>query len=129
MFSANPASPNLGTLDCESDSVLCSAWVAGVPSVWYFQVPKAQDGPERPETPLHIIRMNTTTVTASTFYEIHSKKTYQDVPAYEGPMHPTDGWVSQNGLSIPMGYGIWAFSLIPSWLFMVLISFASRTMM
>lgn len=129
LFSADPTAPNLGYLDCEANQVLCSAWVAGAPSLWHFQVPQAQEGPERPETPLHIVRLNSTTVTADTIYEVHSKKTYQDVPAYEGAMHPTDGWVSQNGLIVPLGYGIYAFSLIPQWLFMVLISFVSRSMM
>jgi len=129
LFSADPTAPNLGYLDCEANQVLCSAWVAGAPSLWHFQVPQAQEGPERPNTPLHIVRLNSTTVTADTIYEVHSKKTYQDVPAYEGAMHPTDGWVAQNGLIVPLGYGIYAFSLIPQWLFMVLISFVSRSMM
>jgi len=37
--------------------------------------------------------------------------------------------LAQNGLAIPVGYAIWGFSLIPSWAFMILVSFASRTMM
>lgn len=116
-------------MDCEKNQVLCSAWTAGAPSYWHFQVPQAQDGPERPATPLHMVYLNSTTVTARDIYNIHSKKTYLDVPAYEGDLHPTDGWVAKYGLSIPLGYAIYGFSVVPSWLFMIFISFVSRTMM
>ncbi|PWY87250.1 PTH2-domain-containing protein [Aspergillus sclerotioniger CBS 115572] len=127
LFSADPTSPNLGKLDCESNQVLCSAWGAGTPSVWYFQVPQAQLGEERPPTALHTVYLNTTTVTPETIYKVHSEKVYETTPAYEGALHPTDGWLAQNGLLLPLGYVIYGFSAIPSWLFMILISFFSRT--
>ncbi|RAL04011.1 peptidyl-tRNA hydrolase 2 [Aspergillus ibericus CBS 121593] len=127
LFSADPTSPNLGKLDCESNQVLCSAWGAGTPSVWYFQVPQAQLGEERAPTALHTVYLNTTTVTPETIYKVHSEKAYETTPAYEGALHPTDGWLAQNGLLLPLGYVIYGFSAIPSWLFMILISFFSRT--
>lgn len=129
MFSADPTSPNLGYLDCEANPVLCSAWSAGTPTAWYFQVPHAQVGEERPVTPLHVVFLNATTVTPEEIYQIHSEKTWEKVPAVEGALHPTDGWLAQNNLNVPMGYVIYAFSAIPSWLFMIGISFVSRTMM
>ncbi|KAI9038908.1 uncharacterized protein KD926_010122 [Aspergillus affinis] len=129
LFSADPTAPNLGRLDCESNQVLCSIWSAGAPSVWHFQVPQAQLGEERPPTTLHTVNLNTTTVTGETIYKIHSEKTYENKPAYEGAFHPTDSWLAQNGLLIPVGYVIYGFSAIPSWLFMIGISFFSRTMM
>ncbi|KAB8239421.1 uncharacterized protein BDW43DRAFT_258005 [Aspergillus alliaceus] len=128
LFSADPTSPNLGYLNCESNQVLCSAWSAGAPSVWYFQVP-AQVSEQRPATTLHTVYLNSTTVTPGTIYKVHSEKTYENKPAYEGPFHPTEGWLAQNGLLVPAGYVIYAFSAIPSWLFMIFISFFSRTMM
>ncbi|KAF7586921.1 hypothetical protein BBP40_008013 [Aspergillus hancockii] len=128
LFSADPTSPNLGYLNCESNQVLCSAWSAGAPSVWHFQIP-TQVGDERPATTLHTVYLNSTTVTPQAIYKIHSEKTYEWKPAYEGALHPTDGFLAQNGLLVPAGYVIYAFSAIPSWLFMIFISFFSRSMM
>ncbi|KAL4982373.1 hypothetical protein BDW68DRAFT_170930 [Aspergillus falconensis] len=129
LFAADLTSPNLGYLDCESNQLLCSAWSAGAPSVWYFNVPQAQTTEERPSTPLHIVYVNSTTVTPETIYRIHSEKTYESKPAYEGAFHPTDGWLAQYGLLVPLGYVIYGFGVVPSWLFMIVISMASRTMM
>lgn len=47
----------------------------------------------------------------------------------EGMFHPFNGVLAQNGLSIPAGYILWGFSLIPSWAFMILVSLFSRRMM
>lgn len=130
MFSADPTSPNLGYLDCEANQVLCAAWSASAPSVQYYQVPKEPSvGEERAPTPLHNIYLNSTTVTPEKIYEIHAKKGYEKVPAYEGALHPVDGWVAKYQLNIPMGYVIWGLGAVPSWLFMIGISFFSRTMM
>ncbi|KAL5343719.1 hypothetical protein BJX70DRAFT_120953 [Aspergillus crustosus] len=130
LFATDPTSPNLGYLDCESNQPLCSAWSAGAPSVWYFKVPQAQEtAEERASTPLHIVYVNSTTVTPETFYKIHTEKTYEKRPAYEGAWHPTDGWLAQYGLLVPLGYVIYGFGIIPSWLFMIVISMGSRTIM
>ncbi|KAL4764046.1 uncharacterized protein BDW70DRAFT_130255 [Aspergillus foveolatus] len=129
LFAADPTSPNLGYLDCESNQLLCSAWSAGAPSVWYFKVPQVQTTEERPSTPLHIVYVNATTVTPESIYKIHAEKTYENKPAYEGAFHPTDGWLAQYGLLVPLGYVIYGFGVVPSWLFMIVISMASRTMM
>ncbi|KAE8133367.1 PTH2-domain-containing protein [Aspergillus pseudotamarii] len=127
LFSADPTSPNLGYLDCESNRVLCSAWAAGSPSVSYFKVP-AQVGEERPATAQYNVYFNATTVTAESLYKIHSEKTYEKKGEYEGSFHATDSWLAERGLLVPAGYVIYAFSAIPSWLFMIFISFFSRTM-
>ncbi|KAJ5105323.1 hypothetical protein NUU61_002670 [Penicillium alfredii] len=129
LFSADPTAPNLGRLDCESNPVLCAIWSSGAPTVYHYQVPQAQLGEERPPTPLHIVYLNSTTITPEQIYQIHSKKLWEKVPVYEGVLHPTDGWLAKYNLNVPVGYGIWALSSIPSWLFMVLISFFSRTVM
>ncbi|KAJ5955532.1 hypothetical protein N7501_009811 [Penicillium viridicatum] len=130
LFSADPTSPQLGYLDCEANQVLCAAWSASAPSVQYYQIPKEPSvGEERAPTPFRNIYLNATTVTPETIYEIHAKKTYEKVPVYEGALHPVDGWVAKYQLNIPMGYVIWALGAVPSWLFMIGISFFSRTMM
>lgn len=71
--------------------------------------------------------MNSTTVTPEEIYQIHSKKNFEMVPLYEGAMHPTDGWLAKYNLNIPFGYAIYAIGTIPSWVFMIGISFFSRT--
>lgn len=117
-------------MNCETERALCAAWSAGAPSVYYFQVPKAQPaGAERLPTPLHVIYINSTTVTPQEIYQIHSKKTFSKEPAYEGVMHPIDGLFAQYQLLIPIGYAIYALGAIPGWMFMIGISFVSRTLM
>ncbi|KAJ5899197.1 hypothetical protein N7495_003941 [Penicillium taxi] len=130
LFSADATSPELALLDCESERVLCAAWACGAPSAYYFQIPKVQpEGEERPLTPLHVVYMNSTTVTPEELYQIHSKKTFQQSPAYEGIMHPIDGVFAKYKVAIPIGYAIWATGAIPSWAFMIFISMFSRTFM
>ena len=117
-------------LDCEVENILCAAWSAGSPSVHYFKVPQAQpEGEERLPTPLYHVYMNHTTVTAQDFYKIHSEKKYEDSPPYEGFLHPTDGLLAQYNLNIPFGDFIYGVGAIPSWMFMIGISFFSRTIM
>ncbi|KAJ6096596.1 hypothetical protein N7486_007342 [Penicillium sp. IBT 16267x] len=128
LFAADPTSPNLGLLDCEEHRVLCSIWSAGAPSVHYFQVPEAQAEGRAP-TPLHIVQMNHTTVTPEELYKIHSEKNFEKVEAYEGAMHPTDSWLAQNKLNIPIGYALYGIGTVPSWVFMIGISMFSRTFM
>lgn len=91
-------------------------------------MPQAQpEGEERLPIPLHVVYMNSTTVTPEEIYQIHSKKNFEKVPLYEGAMHPTDGWLAKYNLNIPLGYAIYAVGAIPSWVFMIGISFFSRT--
>lgn len=129
LFAKDPTSPNLGYLNCEQERVLCSIWAAGTPTIWHLQLPEAQAGEPRPAAPLHIVYLNTTTVTPETIYKIHSEKTYEKDAPYEGALHPLDGWLAKYGLNVPLGYVMYGFSLIPSWLFMIAISFFSRTIM
>lgn len=104
-------------------------WSAGCPSVFYFKIPEARLGEDRPAVDLHTVWLNTTDITADTIYKIHSEKTYEKMPPYTGPFHPTDGWLAQNGLLVPAGYVLYAVGAVPSWLVMVGISFFSRTVM
>ncbi|KAJ5272696.1 hypothetical protein N7478_007821 [Penicillium angulare] len=128
LFAADPTSPNLGYMDCEENRVLCSIWSAGAPSIYYFEKPVTQSEGRAP-TPLHIIYLNATTITPKEIYEIHSKKTFQETEPYEGAMHPTDSWLAQNKLNTPIGYALYAIGAVPSWMFMIGISFFSRTFM
>ena len=127
LFAADPTAPHLGYLDCENEKVLCATWYTGPAAVWYIQLPVPAPDQSKPATTIHIVKLNTTTVTAKDILEIHTKKTYEKVPVHEGWFHPFDGQLAQYGLNVPAGYALWAFSLLPSWTFMVLISFISRT--
>jgi hypothetical protein len=44
-------------------------------------------------------------------------------------MHPIDGELAKFGLLTPLGYVLWLFGTIPSWAFMIGISFFSRSFM
>lgn len=73
--------------------------------------------------------MNATTVTAQDLYKIHSEKKYAESAPYEGFLHPTDGILAQYNLNVPFGYFIYGVGAVPSWMFMIGISFFSRTIM
>lgn len=124
LWSLNPAAPHLGYLNCEDQPVLCNAWSTGAPSLQIFEVPP-------PPAPV-IARsrgLNMTSTTVKTFTDYHSSKKWQNLVPYEGAFHPFDGWLAKAGLAVPLGYVFWAFAVIPSWLFMIGISFASRSIM
>lgn len=75
------------------------------------------------------ISLNRTTVTAPEIAAIHLQQKYKEKEPYEGIWHPFDGTLAKFGLAIPAGYAIWGMSKIPSWAFMIVISFVSRSMM
>ncbi|KAK2768502.1 hypothetical protein FQN54_000357 [Arachnomyces sp. PD_36] len=129
LFAADATSPNLGYVNCEKEQILCSVWSAGAPCLWHFDIPVTAPGQPRPETPLHFKYLNATTVTPEKIYEVHAEKTYLNNPAYDGAFHPFDGFLAQNGLSLPVGYILYGFSVVPSWMFMIGVSFLSRTIM
>lgn len=129
LFSADLTSPNLAYLDCENEQILCSIWAAAPPSVWHLQVPQSSADEHRLPSPLHIVNLNTTTVTPETIYKIHSEKTFKEASRYEGPLHPFDGWLAKYGLNVPLGYVMYGVGTLPSWLIMIAISIFTRTFM
>ena len=126
LFSLDATSPNLGFLDCEKEKILCATWFASPPSIFYFQVPAARIGEERPPTPLSLKSLNATSVTADTIYTFFSEKRYANT-TYEGILHPTDGFLAKYKLNLVAGCIFFGFAAIPSWLFMIGISLLSRT--
>lgn len=94
-----------------------------------MQVPAASPSGEHVPTPMYVFYQNVTTVTAEDIYKVHSEKKYVGAEPYEGAFHPTDGWLAQSGLLVPLGYLVFGMSAIPSWLFMIIISVVSRTFM
>lgn len=129
LFAADPTAPHLAYINCDKQTVLCSTWAAAAPTIWHIQRPIAQADQSTPATTIHIVPLNTTTTTAQKIVQIHTQKTYEKRPVYEGAFHPFDGYLAKWYLNKPAGYAIFAFSQIPSWAFMIGISMFSRNMM
>ena len=129
LISASRSPPNLALIDCETENVLCHTWGASPPSVLYFHLPQPLGDQSTPATTARFINLNRTSVTAAEIAALHLQEKYKETEPYEGFWHPFDGFLAQNGLAVPVAYAIWGFGKIPSWAFMILVSFASRSMM
>lgn len=129
LIAASSSAPHLAMLNCEAEPVLCNAWAIGPPSVVYIQRPQPLADQSTPATPVYMLPLNRTSVTASEIAAIHTESKFQNQAPYEGFFHPFDGQLAKLGLDIPFGYGVYYFSLIPSWAMMVGISFFTRTFM
>jgi hypothetical protein len=123
-FAVVPSAPHLAYVNCDYQPILCNSWAAGPPTMWIFEV-----GAPGAPVDIHIVHLNTTTTDVKTFTDLHSKKTWAKQPKYEGYFHPFGGLVAKFGIAQPLAYAIWIFSVIPSWAFMIGVSFLSRTMM
>lgn len=123
-LAADPTAPHLAYLNCENQPVLCNSWAAGPPSLWVFEL----NAPGSP-TDIRKVSLNTTTTTPETFAELHKTESWKLKPKLDSYFHPFDGQIAQAGLAKPVGYILWVFALVPSWLFMIGISFFSRTVM
>jgi hypothetical protein len=124
LFKADPHAPHLGYVNCDLQPILCNSWGAGPPSMWVFDV-----RPEPQPVDIHIVAVNVTTVTAKTFLDLKADKSWKEKPAYEGVFHPFNGQLAKFGVAVPLAWILFGFSVVPNWLFMIAISFASRTMM
>ncbi|EME49842.1 hypothetical protein DOTSEDRAFT_50023 [Dothistroma septosporum NZE10] len=129
LVAASPNPPNLGLLNCETDGVLCHAWAVSPPQLLHMQFPQPLADQSTPASTVRSIKLNRTTITAPEIAAIHLQDKYLETDAYEGFWHPFDGPLAKYNLALPVGYVIWGFSQIPSWAFMIGISFFSRTIM
>lgn len=78
---------------------------------------------------IRVKSLNATTTEVKTFTDLHASKEWKAAPLYEGYFHPFDGPLAKYGVSVPLGYVLWAFAVVPSWMFMIGISFISRSIM
>lgn len=124
LWSFNPTAPNLAYLNCENQPVLCNSWGAGPPSLWIMEV----SAPPAP-VDVRVQRLNSTTTDVKTFTDLHATKEWKALKLHDGYFQPFDGPLAQYGVAIPLGYVFWFFNIVPSWLFMVMISFLSRSFM
>ncbi|PHH83827.1 hypothetical protein CDD82_17 [Ophiocordyceps australis] len=123
-FALTPGSPHTAYLNCDHQPILCNSWSASTANLWSF----AMLPPPAPIT-IYKKRLNLTTTTSDGLVALHSagnKEAWTEVDSW---FHPFNGIATELGLSVPYAYIVWAFKLIPNWLFMLIVSFASRSMM
>lgn len=124
LWAVNPTAPHLGFLNCEDQPVLCNSWGAGPPALWIIDM-VASPAP----IDIRVKGLNISTTTVKTFTDLNSAEGKQSVAIYDGLFHPFDGPFAKYGIAVSIGYIFWAFAVVPSWMFMIGISFLSRTMM
>ena len=129
MLTASSNTPKLAMADCETEGVLCDLLAVNPPSIYHMLLPQPLADQSKPATTVRYISLNHTEVTSKQIAEIHTKETYKEVTPYEGFFHPFDSIIAKTGLNVPLGYVIYGFSKMPSWLPMILVSFVSRTIM
>ncbi|RMD39969.1 hypothetical protein DV735_g5155, partial [Chaetothyriales sp. CBS 134920] len=119
----------LGYMNCDEQEVLCTAWQAVPPSIYHFLVPSTN--PPDQKTPFRAIFLNHTTTTVDKIVSIPSgsQSGYLETDEYTGALHPFDSSLAKLYLLEPLGQFIWILGNTPSWLIMIVISFASRNFM
>lgn len=122
LWALDPSAPHLGYLNCENQPVLCNSWGAGPPSLWIMEVSAAP-------APVNIRRkgLNISSTDVQTFTDLRDSQELKDLPLYDGYFHPFDGPLAKYQVAVPLGYVFWFFNIVPSWLFMIGVSFLSRS--
>ncbi|KAI1802582.1 hypothetical protein F4811DRAFT_389699 [Daldinia bambusicola] len=123
-WALTPGSPHTALLNCEDQPVLCNSWSAPVGALWIFEVL-----PEPAPVNIWTKRFNMTTVTSDDIVELQAEGYKSSAHLHDGFFHPFNGPLAKNGLAVAAGWVLWAFSLLPSWAFMILVSIFSRSMM
>lgn len=129
ILASSVSPPRLGRVDCDKESLFCTTWSTGIPEIWHFSISVPTGGQSRAPSPLHIVPIYPNNVTTQDILKIHTDKAYLNRPEYTGAYHPIDGSLQRFGLLEPLGYVMWGFGSMPSWLFMIGISFVSRQLM
>lgn len=124
LLNADASAPHLGLINCEHQPVLCHSWATGAPRLYIFEMT-----PEPAPVSIHVQTFNSSTITANDFVELHTSNSWKERPEYEGFYHPFNGDATKYGLDLATGWLIWSFNILPNWAFMILLSFASRSMM
>lgn len=125
-FAILPGSPHMGIVNCDDQPILCNSWSAGAGSIWSFHMLPAP-------APVDIYkkRLNLSSTTSEELVNLRSAES-KDKAGFvliDSWFHPFNGKATELGLSVPYGYAMWAFGLVPNWLFMIIVSMASRSMM
>lgn len=114
----------MGLVNCDDQPILCNAWSANVGNIWAFEML-----PKPAPIDIYKKKLNLTTVTSDYLVELHEAGDKKGFVLLDSWFHPFNGKAAELGLSIPFGYLLWVFNLLPNWMFMLIVSFASRSMM
>jgi len=121
--------PKLATANCDNSHILCGSWNTGVPCLWHFQIPHPLPDQSTPAVTARRIRLNRSNSTASDIVALHTEKKFEEYEPYTGVFHPFNGTLHELGLAMPYAYVMWALTVMPQWVPMVVISFVSRSLM
>ncbi|KAM5351839.1 hypothetical protein ACJ41O_004562 [Fusarium nematophilum] len=116
--------PHMAYLNCDNQPILCNAWSAGAANLYVFEML-----PSPAPIDIYKKRLNMTSTTSDDLVALQASGSKDEFSLVDGWFHPFNGKVAELGVAVPFGYVMWAFGLIPNWLFMLLVSFGSRTMM
>ncbi|KAF4471575.1 hypothetical protein FALBO_1508 [Fusarium albosuccineum] len=117
-------SPHMAYLNCDNQPILCNTWSTGPASLYVFEMLPAP-------APIDIYkkRLNLTTTSSDDLVNLQASGSKEEFSLVDGWFHPFNGKAVELGVAVPFGYIMWAFGLVPNWLFMLVVSFGSRTMM
>ncbi|QIW96847.1 hypothetical protein AMS68_002365 [Peltaster fructicola] len=121
--------PNLGMINCEQEAVLCHAWATHPPCLLHMQLPQPFADQSTPSSTVRHMNINRTSVNAPDLAALVLQNKILDLKPYDSIFQPFDGLLAKTGLQLPFGYASWGFSKIPSWVFMIGVSFISRNFM
>ncbi|KAL6400695.1 uncharacterized protein AUP68_16409 [Ilyonectria robusta] len=124
-FALLEQAPHMGYLNCDDQPILCNAWSTGTSNLYVFEML-----PSPAPIDIYKKRLNMTTTTSEDLVNLYETGTKDKFTLLEaGWFHPFQGKAVKLGIAVPFGYVMWAFGLVPNWLFMLVVSFVSRTMM
>jgi hypothetical protein len=124
LWKKDASAPHLAYVNCDHQPILCNSWASGPPTLYIMDMT-----PEPEPVVIHTTGFNASSVDVKTFTELRKTQPWKKEPAYEGYFHPFNGQVAQFGAAAPLGWLLFVFSVLPNWLFMILISMGSRRMM
>jgi hypothetical protein len=129
-FSADSKTPQLATIDCDHEPILCNVWLVSPPALYYIRSPVPAATAGAPATrPIHYYKLNPAVVSAQDLIDIHKANNWEKIPAMDSPFHPFDGILATTGANLAIGYAYTALNMVPSWVYMIAVSFFSRTIM
>ncbi|KAF7558776.1 hypothetical protein G7046_g5380 [Stylonectria norvegica] len=123
-FATDPDTPHMAYLNCDDQPILCNSWSTATANLYIFEMLP-------PPAPVDIYRkrLNLTTTTSDDLVALQASGSKETFALLDSWFHPINGKAAELGVAVPFGYVMWAFGLVPNWLFMLIVSFGSRTLM